>query len=365
MYIQNLTPFCNSLPLSTKLWNILGIISVILISNVNISEGHNSHHEHVIPHHKNVIDAKILTQKVATNRTILVDINGNGDYKSVQEAINAVPDGNSNWITIHVRKGVYREKVHIPRTKPYIFMRGNGKGRSFIIWSQSSDDNIESATFKVEAPNFIAFGISFKNNAPTGEAYTSQNQSVAAYVASDKAAFYHCGFFSTHNTLFDAKGRHYYQGCYIQGSIDFIFGRARSIFHDCEIFVLVDRRIKIHGSITAQNRESEEEPSGFIFNKSKIYGTGQIYLGRAKGAYSRVLFANTYFSGTITAEGWTNWSYNGPTDNLYHAEYECHGPGSSTWERAPWSRRIDQEEASKLLSMDFIDGKEWLPAWMD
>lgn len=78
--------------------------------------------------------------------------------------------------------------------------------------------------------------------------------------------------------------------------------------------MLVDRRIKIHGSITAQNRESEEEPSGFIFNKSKIYGTGQIYLGRAKGAYSRVLFANTYFSGTITAEGWTNWSYNGPTE---------------------------------------------------
>lgn len=113
MYIQNLTPFCNSLPLSTKLWNILGIIiSVILISNVNISEGHNSHHEHVIPHHKNVIDAKILTQKVATNRTILVDINGNGDYKSVQEAINAVPDGNSNWITIHVRKGVYRFLLH-------------------------------------------------------------------------------------------------------------------------------------------------------------------------------------------------------------------------------------------------------------
>lgn len=55
-----------------------------------------------------------------------------------------------------------REKVHIPKDKPYIFMRGNGKGRSIIAWSQSSADNVESATFRAEAPYFIAFGISFK-----------------------------------------------------------------------------------------------------------------------------------------------------------------------------------------------------------
>ena len=41
-------------------------------------------------------------------------------------------------------------------------MRGNGKGRTYIVWSQSSTDNIESATFKVEAPNFVAFGLSIK-----------------------------------------------------------------------------------------------------------------------------------------------------------------------------------------------------------
>jgi len=72
---------------------------------------------------------------------------------------------------------------------------------------------------------------SLQNEAPTGIAYTSQNQSVAAFVAADKVAFYHCAFYSTHNTLFDYKGRHYYESCYIQGSIDFIFGRGRSIFH--------------------------------------------------------------------------------------------------------------------------------------
>lgn len=82
---------------------------------------------------------------------------------------------------------------------------------------------------KPKEVTFLSY-CALQNDAPTGVAYTSQNQSVAAFVAADKAAFYHCAFYSTHNTLFDYKGRHYYESCYIQGSIDFIFGRGRSIF---------------------------------------------------------------------------------------------------------------------------------------
>ncbi|XP_022749057.1 probable pectinesterase 67 [Durio zibethinus] len=311
-----------------------------------------------------VIDSPLLTEKIGTNRTIKVDLSGNGDFTSVQEAINSVPKGNSGWVIIHLRKGVYRERVHIPEDKPYIFMRGNGRGRTAIVWSLSSTVNKASATFTVEAKHFIAFGISFKNEAPTGIAYTSQNQSVAAFVGADMVSFYHCAFFSTHNTLFDYKGRHYYDNCYIQGSIDFIFGRGRSIFHNCEIFVLQDKRIQIHGSITAQNRGSPNDNSGFVFVKGKVYGIGGVYLGRAKGAYSTVIFANTYLSRTIVPQGWTDWSYHGGPDNLFHAEYQCYGPGSETNERAPWAKQLTEKEAEYLTSIDFINGKDWLPVWL-
>jgi len=310
-----------------------------------------------------VIDSPLLTQKIGTNRTIKVDINGKGDFTSIQEAINAVPQNNSKWIIIHVRKGVYREKVHIPKNKPYIFLRGNGKGRTALVWSMSSVDNKASATFTVQAPHFIAFGISFKNEAPTGVAFTSQNQSVAAFVGADMVAFYHCGFYSTHNTLFDYKGRHYYDNCYIQGSIDFIFGRARSIFHSCEIFVIADMRVNILGSITAHNRESDDD-SGLVFVKGKVYGIGDVYLGRAKGAHSRTIFAKTYLSRTIDPKGWTNWSYNGPTQNMFQAEYKCHGPGADTTGRAEWSKQLTEEEAEQYMSIDFIDGQQWLPVWI-
>ncbi|KAI3469278.1 hypothetical protein Pfo_025941 [Paulownia fortunei] len=313
---------------------------------------------------KNVVDSRLLTQKIGTNHTIIVDAYGQGDFKSVQAAIDHVPNGNSKWIIIHIRKGVYREKVSIPLSKPYIFMRGSGKGRTSIVWSQSSEKNYGSATFKVEAPHFVAFGISFKNTAPTGISHTAQNKSVAALVGGDKAAFYHCAFFSNHNTLFDYKGRHYYDNCYIQGSIDFIFGHGQAMFHDCEVFAIADWRVEIRGSITANHRQSHNESSGFVFVKGKVYGIGDVYLGRAKGAHARVVFANTYLSRTIIPQGWTNWSNPGSTDNLYQAEYKCHGPGSASKNRANWSKQLADEEAVPFLSIDFIKGKEWLPAWL-
>lgn len=78
--------------------------------------------------------------------------------------------------------------------------------------------------------------------------------------------------------------------------------------------MIEDKKVEIHGSITAQSKESEDENSGFVFQKGKIYGIGQVYLGRPKGAFSRVVFANTYISRTIVPEGWSLWRYdNGST----------------------------------------------------
>ena len=57
---------------------------------------------------QNVINSPLLTKKIATNRTIKVDINGNGEFTSIQAAVDAVPEGNSQWMIIHVRKGIYR-----------------------------------------------------------------------------------------------------------------------------------------------------------------------------------------------------------------------------------------------------------------
>ncbi|KAL4560185.1 hypothetical protein LXL04_032334 [Taraxacum kok-saghyz] len=306
------------------------------------------------------VDVSFLTSKIKPNRTFIVDINGPENYRSIQGAINSVPVDNQDWVVIHVKKGIYREKVTIPREKPHIYLRGSGSTKTVIVWAESSENNYQSSTFKVEAPNVIVYGISFKNDAPTGIANTSHNQTVAAYVGADKVAFYSCGFYSSHNTLLDNRGRHYYDHCYIQGAIDLIFGRGRSIFHECEIFVIADKRIEIQGSVTAHTRTGLDENTGFVFVGGRVYGIGHAFLGRPRGSHSRVVFAHTYLSKTIRPEGWTDWNHNGSTKNIYHAEYKCHGPGSCTNERAGWSKKLSDEEATPFLSTKFVDGRQWL-----
>ena len=55
-------------------------------------------------------------------------------------------------------------------------------------------------------------------------------QAVAAYIKGDKSAFYGCSFVGLQDTLWDVQGRHYFNNCYIQGAIDFIFGDAQSFY---------------------------------------------------------------------------------------------------------------------------------------
>lgn len=55
-----------------------------------------------------VIDSKLLSSKIETNRTILVGKSGKEDFTSVQAAVDHVPAGNSDWVIIHVRAGNYR-----------------------------------------------------------------------------------------------------------------------------------------------------------------------------------------------------------------------------------------------------------------
>jgi pectinesterase len=63
----------------------------------------------------------------------------------------------------------------------------------------------------------------------------------------------------------------------------------------------------LSGSITAHNRDRPDDSGGFVFVGCTVVGTGQVYLGRAWGAYSRVVFLYTYMSDIIVPDGWYDW----------------------------------------------------------
>lgn len=55
-------------------------------------------------------------------------------------------------------------------------------------------------------------------------------QGVALRIAGHKAMFYKVRFVGAQDTLLDDTGTHYFYQCHIQGTVDFIFGHATSLY---------------------------------------------------------------------------------------------------------------------------------------
>ena len=65
------------------------------------------------------------------------------------------------------------------------------------------------------------------------------------------------------------------------------------------------------GYITAQGRDSADDPSGFVFKDCIILGRGKAYLGRAWKAFSRVIIADSKLSDIVVPVGWDAWQFVG------------------------------------------------------
>ncbi|MFS7962325.1 putative pectinesterase [Helianthus anomalus] len=63
------------------------------------------------------------------------------------------------------------------------------------------------------------------------------------------------------------------------------------------------------GAIAAQDRRTPDDKSGFAFVGCKVTGTGLLYVGRAMGQYSRIVYSNTYFDDIVARGGWDDWDH--------------------------------------------------------
>ncbi|KAL0926106.1 hypothetical protein M5K25_004496 [Dendrobium thyrsiflorum] len=298
-------------------------------------------------------------------RVILVSKDGSGDSKTVQGAIDMVPDGNKERVKIYIAPGVYREQVFVPITKPYISFIGNQNAETVISWDLRASDRDShgraigtsaSATVAIESDYFCANGITFENTAPAAQSGASGMQAVALRLAGDKALIYRCKILSSQDTLFDQIGRHYFYECYIQGSIDFIFGNARSLYKECTLHAVAAS----YGAITASQRNSASENSGFSLNSCKLSGTGMIYLGRAWGKYARVIYSYCQLDGIVLPQGWNDWGDASRQKTVWFGQFNCSGRGADMSNRVPWARSLTYEEAKPFLDQYYIDGDQWL-----
>ncbi|XP_010252431.1 PREDICTED: putative pectinesterase 63 [Nelumbo nucifera] len=294
----------------------------------------------------------------ASRRVIKVRKNGAGDFRTVTEAISTIPAGNTKRTIVWIGPGVFEEKIKVNRSQPFVTFFALPKDKPTLVYHGTAKDygTVDSASVIVESDYFMAVNIIFKNSAPEPDGKREGAQAVAMRISGDMAAFYGCSFIGFQDTLCDDKGRHFFKDCYIEGTVDYIFGNGKSIYLNTELHSVSNRT----AFITAQARERVDDDSGYSFIHCKITGNGETYLGRAWKDRGRVVYAYTYMGTHVKAEGWSNFGVASRDKTVFYGEYECKGPGAATKRRVPFVKLLTKQEAEPFLSLTYIHGITWL-----
>lgn len=275
---------------------------------------------------------------------------GSGDYKTVQEAFDAVPYNNKKPITIIIKEGIYREKLLLDSTKNFVTLNGAGKFNTILTYDDHTGklspkgDTINTRTswsFKILADNFTAGNITFQNDAGF-----SAGQAVAVESDGDKAIFNNCRFIGNQDVLFtnSDKSRQYFQQCYIEGTTDFIFGSATVWFDQCHI------HSKKNSHITAASTPKEQK-YGYVFYDCVLTGDTSLHgvsLGRPWRPYASVTYIHCFIGQHIKPEGWSNWNNTENYKTTRYAEYKNYGPSADALNRVNWSRQLTDAEAREF-----------------
>ena len=304
---------------------------------------------------------KVFDRKDINSTTITVAQDGSGNYKTVQEALNAVPANNNKSVVIYIRNGVYYEKLRLDSTKNFVTLIGEDKFKTILTYNDHTGklspngDSINTRTswsFKIKADNFTAKDITFQNDAGF-----NAGQAVAVESDGDKAQFINCRFIGNQDVLFtnSDKSRQYYENCYIEGTTDFIFGPSTVWFEKCQI------HSKKNSHVTAASTPKEKE-FGYIFNECVLTGDTSLHnvsLGRPWRPYAQVLYIHCYIGEHIKPEGWSNWNNTDNYKTTRYAEYKNYGPSADPTKRVEWSKQLTDEEVKKYTIANVLNG--WNP----
>lgn len=314
------------------------------------------------PYEGLTLNFKIMEEEVTPKLfDAIVDPNGNGDYTSIQAAIDAVPSNRTEPYLIFVAKGTYQEFVNVPKIKPFIHLIGQDKETTIITRTLTSASNasgdggeeawqyswrneanqserFQEAVTMIYATDFYAENISFENK--WGIEKLIGPMAEAMYTANDRIAFNNCKFRSFQDTWQTkvqssadngVNARHYATNCWIEGAVDYFYGNGNVLIENTTLY-----NVRYGSVITAANHTAETK-WGYVFNNCTVdginkvdpdkYGTASLDYIAGKGVAQTLgrpwqnspitLFLNTKLKFDIDPAGWRDM---GAVPALY-AEY--------------------------------------------
>lgn len=296
--------------------------------------------------------------------TLFVARDGTAEFRNIDDAIEVCRAFMEYHKVIFVKKGTYKEKLIVPSWLTNIEICGEDRDNTIITYDDHANvfipgtdrkmGTFRTYTVRVDGNDITFRNITIENNA------ARLGQAVALHTQGDRLTFVNCRILGNQDTVYTGgiNTRLYFKDCHIEGTTDFIFGPSTAWFENCTILSRTDSYIT--AASTPQNVEY-----GYVFNRCKIVaaeGVSKVYLGRPWRPYAHTLFMNCQLGKHILPVGWHNWSNTQNETTARYCEYDNHGEGAATKERAAWTRQLTKKEAVKVtLENVFRQNGGWIP----
>ena len=298
-----------------------------------------------------------------TNQPILkVAADGSAQFRTITAALNTLSTSNTTPTQIRIKPGTYREKLTI--TKPNVTFCGEtGKQTSTILTYNDSASGLKSDGTTIGT--YGSASVAIKTNDISMENITIENsygvgsQAVALLAQGQRLQFRNCRLLGNQDTLYVHSGTQYYRNCYIEGTVDYIFGAATAVFENNTI-----HSVGYGTAVTAPSTE-QGVSFGLVFLGGKLtassnVNTGAVALGRNWRPYGAAAYLRTELGSHISPVGWVKMSEN-ILDTARFSEYQTTGSGANPSARAYQSKQLTASEAA-TYNIGNIFGS-WTPSF--
>jgi len=284
---------------------------------------------------------------------IRVAPDGTGDFKSIQAAVNAVPNGNTNATVIRISPGRYEERVFIQRGMDFITMLGTGRSREDVI---ITGGKAKVAVLKASANDFRAENFTVENTAgPTA------GPQQALYSDGKRQIFENLLIKGWQDTLGAWNGNvAYYNRCEIWGSVDFIYSGGTAVFDQCDIVQIRD----VGGPVAAPSTPKDVKFGLVFLNCHLIKGpgvkVGSSSLMRPWFPDGHTAFINCMMDDHISAKGCSEWD--GRENTCSAVEVGSQNPDGTLVDlsqRASWVKVLTPAQAEEYSLTNVLGG--WDP----
>ncbi|MDQ1772868.1 carbohydrate esterase [Labilibaculum sp. A4] len=288
-------------------------------------------------------------------KKIIVDDEGNGDFSSLQGALDYIPNDYKDTVEIFIRNGLYDELIYF-RNKSNIIIKGENREKTVIQYANNEVFNPHPWNVKTnEWPGTFpsrraAFAIDNCTNIQLLNLTVKtllQGQAEGLLINGSEIFVKGVHIVGSGDAL-QTNGSACFEDVKIDGGGDMILGRGPAFFKDCDFYspgpFMWTRNTKAnHGNVFLNCRFTGTNPNGSTLARAPV-NKGFGY------PYSECVFINCSLK-NILPKGWG--TVGGETKNMHYWEYNStnidDGKPVDLSQRADFSRQLRLDTDKELI----------------